>query len=110
MGRGVNTGPMHGTAQAAAEKQNGNDESREIAFAFAVLVDHADSDEPARDMMCREIGEAIERACYLAKSGTTAYVYQLATIAEPSYELTVVGDGDADVPPRVGGIVAGSGE
>jgi hypothetical protein len=58
-------------------------------FAFAVLVEHVESDEPVRDMVATDLGEAITRACTWARTwGKTAYVYQLLTIAEPSYHLT----------------------
>jgi hypothetical protein len=59
------------------------------AFAYAVLVDHADSNEPMRDMMARDLDEAIARARTWARSwGRAAYVYKLQVIAEPSYHLT----------------------
>jgi len=58
-------------------------------FAFAVLIQHGESDEPIRDMMATDLDEAIRRACTWARTwGKTAYVYQLLTIAEPSYHLT----------------------
>jgi hypothetical protein len=58
-------------------------------FAFAVLVQHTETDEPTRDMMATDLDEAIRRACTWAKNwGRRAYVYQLVTIAEPSYHLT----------------------
>jgi hypothetical protein len=57
-------------------------------FAFAVLIHRADSDEPMRETMHPELGDAIKHACALARQGTTAYVYQLVTIAEPSCHLT----------------------
>jgi hypothetical protein len=60
----------------------------EIAFAFAVLVESAGSNEPVRDMMCTEVDDAIKRASKFAKEGHRAYVFQLLTIVEPSYHLT----------------------
>jgi hypothetical protein len=57
-------------------------------WAFAVLVETVESDEPERETVFWEMGDAIHRASTLAKQGRRAYVCQLLTIAEPSYHLT----------------------
>ncbi len=61
--------------------------TKDDRFAFAVLLESVTTDALATDQLFPELGDAIARASTHAKQGHRAYVYQLVTVAEPSYHL-----------------------